>query len=187
MDPGGLEEADRHDDATATMATALWGQVLNLDGWLANHADKGTFGPHVRIGAYGGSGRDAVVATSQVPERVACLTLLAGRVDPSWALAGEEKAPADAAPDPDDPAVERRRRLEQLELEELVAARIGEVVGALLAAEDRHDAVSALAVLLGVDEEALDARLHRVSLLGLTRGARAGRAARLEELRRDAD
>jgi len=79
METFGIEGAREHEDPTASMTTGVHGQVLAIDGWSASHADTGTPGPHVRLLANGING--AVLKTSQVPELIECLNLVAGRID----------------------------------------------------------------------------------------------------------
>lgn len=88
METYGVEEAHEHEDATARMETGIHGQVLNINGWFASHADTGGPGPHVRLGAWGDM--DPVLKTSQIPELIDCLNLVAERIDQQWERQGDE-------------------------------------------------------------------------------------------------
>jgi hypothetical protein len=83
----GIEEAHEHEDATASMKTGVYGQILNINGWFASHADGGTPGPHVQLVANGING--AVLKTSQIPELIEYLNLVAQRIDRLWEREGE--------------------------------------------------------------------------------------------------
>ncbi|WP_248583121.1 hypothetical protein [Nocardioides sp. InS609-2] len=185
MGRSGIEEANEHDDASASMDTGIHGQSLNISGWFASHADTGRPGPHVRLGAYRSTMRDAVLKTSQIPELIDCLNLVAERIDRQWERDRDEflkTFPSDA-PDPNDPAVIRRRRIEHLELNELVAAHITEVVELVVGAADIHEASDSVAALLDVDPMAIQVHLLNHSLFGLTRDSRAAQDRKLGELR----
>ena len=186
MGTRGVDEANEHEDATAHMETGIHGQTLHIDGWFASHADAGKPGPHVRLGASGSTMRDAVLKTSQVPELIDCLHLVAERIDGQWEREGDEflQTGFGDAPDPNDPAVIRQWRIDELLLHENFAAHITEIVDLLVQAEDIHEATSSIAALLGVEDSvALQARLLAFSLFGLTRDARAARTRKLQELR----
>ncbi len=107
MGTSGIDEAREHEDAAASMETGIYGQTLAIDGWFASHADRGTFGPHVRLVADGING--AVLKTSQIPELIECLTLVAERIDRRWELDGDDYLRhSDDAPNDNDPAVIRQ-------------------------------------------------------------------------------
>ena len=183
MGTSGIEEAREHEDATASMLTGVQDQILEINGWFASHADTGRPGPHVRLVARGST--DAVLKTSQIPELIDCLNLVAERIDRQWERDGAEyvRTYFGDAPDDNDPAVIRQRRIEQLELNELVAAHITEVVEIIAGAADIHEATDAVAALLGVEPMAIQMHLDSYSLFGLSRGSRAAQARKLQELR----
>lgn len=187
MSTDGVEEASRHEDATATMKTGIHGQNLVINGWFASHADTGRPGPHVHLGAHGSTMQGAVLQTSQVPELVACLNLVAERIDRQWEREADEFLTTFGdAPDDNDPAVIRQRRIDQLVLDEKIAEHSSEIVDLILRTEDIHEATTAVATLLDVQEEAIQVRLLNFSLFGLTRGSRVGRADQLRRLRDEA-
>ncbi len=183
MGTSGIEEAREHDDACASMHTGVHGQRLAIDGWFASHADSGRPGPHVRLVAHGYT--DVVLKTSQIPELVECLELVAERIDRKWEREGEEYVQTyfGDAPDDNDPAVIRQRRIERLELDDMVASHITEIVELIVGAADIHEATDAVAALLGVDPLAIQLHLLRYSLFGLSRGSRAAQAQKLRQLR----
>lgn len=147
----GIEEANEHEDATASMETGVYGQVLNINGWFASHADTGTPGPHVRLVANGING--AVVKTSQVPELIECLNLVAERIDRQWERDGDEYLRSFGdAPDDNDPAVILERRIDHLVLLQNLRTHFSEIAEILLRSQDMHDASNAIAPLLGIDE-----------------------------------
>jgi hypothetical protein len=181
MGTSGIEEANEHEDATASMETGVYGQVLNIDGWFASHADAGRPGPHVRLVANGVNG--AVLKTSQIPELIDCLNLVAERIERLWDREGADY-PFGDDPDPNDPAVIRRRRIDELVLNEKIASRIKEILELLLQAEDIHEATDSITALLGLDDDmAVQVRLLNFSVFGLTRASRAAQAKQLKELR----
>lgn len=176
---------DEHDDAAATMLTGIHQQRLILRGWFASHADTGRPGPHVHLVAGGSTMQGAVLRTDQVPDLVEALAMVAERIDRQWERDGEKflrTFPTDE-PDPNDPAVITRRRIERLELDLLVAEHITEVVGLVLGAADIHEATDSVAALLGVDPIAVEGHLRGFSLLGLSRDSRAAKAEALRGLR----
>jgi hypothetical protein len=181
----GVEESNEHEDASARMRTGIYGQTLNIDGWFASHADTGRPGPHVRLGARGSTMKDPVLATSQIPELMNCLGLVAERIDRLWEREGDEYLRTFGdAPDDNDPAVIRQRRIDALVLNEKIAAHIKEIVELLIQAEDIHEATDSIAALLGMEDDiAVQVRLLNFSLFGLTRGARKARTRELQELR----
>lgn len=155
-----------------------------VHGWFASHADSGTPGPHVRLRATGEM--DAVLKTSQVPELVKGLTTVAERIDRQWEVDGENYLRTTnfaEAPDPNDPAVQRQRRIEDLELHSLIAEHWTEIATLIADAENTDAAIERIAALLGVDEIRVLVRLSRFSLFTLTRGACEARADTLEKLR----
>ena len=90
MGTHGVEDADQHKDATASMETGIHGQVLKIDGWFASHADTGRPGPHVHLSDAGSSMRGAVLKTSQIPELIECLNLVTERIDRQWEREGDD-------------------------------------------------------------------------------------------------
>ena len=169
------------------METGIHGQVLKIDGWFASHADSGRPGPHVHLSDEGSSMRGAVLKTSQIPELIDCLNLVTERIDRQWEREGDDYVRETRfldEPDPNDPAVIRRRRLDDLVLNEKLAHHFIEVVDLLTQAEDIHEATDSIAALLGVDDDlAVQVHLLNFPLLGLTRGGRAGWARKMQELR----
>jgi hypothetical protein len=181
----GLAAANEHQDATATITTGIHGQVLNINGWFASHADTGRPGPHIHLSTGGSSNmRGAVLRTSQVPELVDCLNLVAERIDKQWERHGDDflRTFGDE-PDDNDPAVIRQRRVDHLLLNQQIAAHITEIVDLVVQADDIHDATESIAALLDVDEMALQVHLQNFSLFGLTRATRAAQVEQLQELR----
>lgn len=176
----GIEEANEHDDAHASMLTGVTGQVLNIDGWFASHADTGTPGPHVRLWARGHHG--PVLKTSQIPELVECLELVAERIDREWERSGDEY-PFGDEPDNNDPAVIRQRRIDFLVFLDKLQAHFAEVAEILLRSEDMHDAAAAIASLIGVDEDEALHRLNGVNLFAMTSYTSEARARELAALR----
>lgn len=128
--------------------------------------------------------RGAVLKTSQVPELVDWLNLVAERIDQQWERQGDEflRTFGDA-PDDNDPDVMRQRRIDHLVLNEKLAAHITEVVDLAMRAEDIHEATDSIAALLGVDTMTVQVHLLRFSLFGLTRASRAAQTKQLQELR----
>jgi hypothetical protein len=107
----GAQQQPTGEDAQVAMDTGIRDQRLIVSGWFASHADSGTRGPHVHLGT--GDGRDPVLRTSQIPELVDALNLVGGRIDRMWETDGAEY-PFPDAPDDNDPAVIRRRRIDHL-------------------------------------------------------------------------
>lgn len=186
MGTHGVEEANEHEDATASMETGIYGQLLNINGWFASHADTGRPGPHVHLSEGGSSTmRGAVLKTSQIPELIGCLNLVAERIDQQWEREGDEylRTLVDA-PDDNDPEVIRQRRIDKLVLNEKFAAHIKEIVELLIQAEDIHEATDSITAMLGVDDDmAVQVGLLNFSLFRLTRASRATQAKRLQKLR----
>lgn len=183
---GGPSLDDDDTDAQVALDTGIRGQRLLIQGWFASHADSGTAGPHVRLGATGEM--DPVLRTDQIPAVIDGLNTVAERIDRQWARDGEaflQDTNFAEAPDPNDPAVQRERRVADLELHSLIADHWNEVAPILLDAENTDDAVSRIASLLDVDEVRVLVRLSRFSLFSLTRGGRERRAETLEALRRE--
>lgn len=186
MTEHGRPSLDDDTDAEVALDTGIRGQRLLIQGWFASHADSGTAGPHVRLGATGEM--DPVLRTDQIPAVIDGLNTVAERIDRQWARDGEaflQDTNFAEAPDPNDPAVQRERRVEDLELHSLIADHWNEVAPILLDAENTDDAVSRIASLLDVDEVRVLVRLSRFSLFSLTRGGRERRAETLEALRRE--
>jgi len=184
MGPYGVAEANEHEDATASMETGVHGQILNIKGWFASHADTGRPGPHLHLSVGGSSNmRGAVLKTSQIPELIDCLNLVAERIDNQWEAQGDDflRTFGDE-PDDNDPAVIRQRRVDHLILNQKIAEHITEIVDVVVRADDIHDATSSIAALLGVEEMALQAHLLNFSLFALTRATRAAQAEQLQEL-----
>lgn len=175
-------EAHEHEDATASMETGVYGQVLNIDGWFASHADTGTPGPHVRLLTSGING--AVLKTSQVPELIECLNLVAERIDRQWERDGDAfRRDFGDAPDDNDPAVIRQRRIDHLILLQNLRTHLSEIADILLRSQDMHDASTAIAPLLGIDETEVTHRLNSINLFAMTRTPSEATAKELAELR----
>ena len=180
----GVAAAHEHEDATASMETGINGQILNIDGWFASHADTGRPGPHIHLSAGGSSNmRGAVLKTSQIPELIDCLSLVAERIDQKWERQGENYLRTFGDEPDDDPAVLRQRRVDHLILNQKIAQHITEIVDLIVQADDIHHATESIAARLGVEEMALQVHLLNYSLFGLTRATRAAQAEQLQELR----
>ena len=182
METSGIDEARGHEDATASMETGVYGQVLAIDGWFASHADSGTPGPHVRLVANGING--AVLKTSQIPELIECLNLVAGRIDRLWEQEGD-KYPFPDAPDDNDPAVIRQRRIDHLVLLQNLRVHFSVIADILLRSQDMHDASTAIAPLLGIDEMEVTYRLNSINLFAMTHTPSEAIAKELAALRRE--
>lgn len=167
-------------DAQASLPTGIRDQWLVLSGWGASHADTGTPGPHVHLSTNDGS--NPVIRTSQIPDVVAALQKVGGRIDRMWEKDGETWFTGDE-PDDNDPAYRRQTRIEDLELHSRIADNWMKVAEILLTAADTDEAVALLAPVLGVDEVQVLTRLSRFSLFTVTRGARAARDQTLRDLR----
>lgn len=170
-------------DAEVAMDTGIRGQRLLIHGWFASHADSGTPGPHVRLHA--GGSMDPVLKTSQIPALIEGLRRVADRIDAQWERDGEDylRTGLADAPDPNDPAVARQRKVEDLELHDLIAANWSAIATLVADSENTDDAVGRVAALLDVDEIRVLVRLSQFSLSSLTRDGRASRARTLQELR----
>ncbi len=107
---------------------------------------------------------------------------MGGRIDRMWEEDGESWFTGDE-PDDNDPAVQRQRRIEDLELHSLIADHWTEVATILGEAADTNEAIERIAHLLGVEQPQVLARLNRFSLFTLTRASRAARNDTLRELR----
>jgi hypothetical protein len=164
------------------METGVYGQFLNIDGWFASHADSGTRGPHVRLVANGING--AVLKTSQIPELIECLNLVAERIDRLWEQEGD-KYPFREAPDDNDPAVIRERRIDFLVLLQNLRMHFSEIADILLRSQDMHDASAAIAPLLGIDELEVTYRLDNINLFAMTRRPSEATAKELAALRQE--
>lgn len=185
METSGIEEANQHEDATASMETGVSGQVLNINGWFASHADTGTPGPHVRVVANGING--AVLKTSQIPELIECLNLVTERIDRQWERDGDEYLrDFTDAPDDNDPAVIRQRRINQLVLLQNLRTHFSEIAEILLRSQDMHDASTAIAPLLGIDEMDVTERLNSINLFAMTRTPSEATTKELTDLRQQA-
>ena len=185
MSTEGIEQARGHEDAAARISTGVRGQTLVIEGWFASHADKNAPGPHVRLGAIGRDvGGHAVLKTSQIPELIACLELVAARIDRQWDRDGDDfLRDFGDAPDENDPAVVRKRRKDHMVFLNKLHAHFAEVADILLRADTSHDASAAIAPLIGVDEDEVEVRLRSVNLFSLTGTATAARAEMLKDLR----
>ncbi len=169
------------EDAQAALDTGIRHQRLVVSGWGASHADTGTPGPHVHLST--NDGHNPVLRTSQIPELVDALHRVGGRIDRMWEQDGETWFTGDE-PDDNDPAVIRQRRIDHLVLLDDVRAHLSEIAEILLRSDDVHDASTAIAPLLGIDETAVPYRLTSINLFALTRAASEARTKKLAELRR---
>jgi hypothetical protein len=182
MGTSGIEEAHEHEDATARMETGVYGQFLNINGWFASHADTNTPGPHVRLVANGING--AVLKTSQIPELIECLNLVADRIDRQWERDGDAFTRGFGdAPDDNDPAVIRERRIDHLVLLQNLRTHFSEIAEILLRSQDMHDASTAIAPLLGIDEMEVTYRLNSINLFAMTRTPSEATTKELADLR----
>ena len=179
-----MASEDPEDDAEAVLDNGIRGQRLLINGWFASHADSGAPGSHVRLHASGDM--DAVLKTSQIPALVEGLNAVAERIERKWKREGEDFLEATnfaKAPDPNDPAIQRQRRIEDLELHSLIADHWAEIATVMVDAHNTTEAIERIGSILGVDPVQVLVRLSRFSLFTLTRGAREARAGTLEELR----
>jgi hypothetical protein len=181
--------ADEPDDADAqvTLATGRRGQRLVVSGWISSHADTGTPGPHVHLGT--NDGDDAVLKTSQIPSLIDGLGLVSQRIDAIWEVHGEEllRTQFADAPDDNDPAVIRQKRVDDLVFADRVAANLDEIIAMIVAAEGMHEAMDHVGELLGVSPDQVYAQLSRFSLFHLTRAAQTHRTEKLRQLRGDGE
>ena len=167
-----------------SVTTGVHGQILNINGWFASHADTGTPGPHVRLIANDRKG--AVLKTSQIPELVQCLDLVAERIDRQWERKGDEYLQSFGdAPDDNDPAVIRERRIDDLVLLQSLRSHFAEIAEILLRSEDMHDASTAIAPLLGIDKTEVTGRLNSINLFAMTRVPSEAGKQELDRLRQE--
>jgi hypothetical protein len=173
------------EDAQVALATGRHGQRLVVSGWISSHADTGTPGPHVHLST--NDGDDAVLKTSQIPGLIDGLGLVSKRIDAIWEVHGEEllRTQFADAPDDNDPAVIRQKRIDDLEFADRVAANLDEIIAIIVAAEGLHEAMDQVGELLGASPEQAHARLSRFSLFRLTRAAQTQRTEKLRQLRRE--
>jgi hypothetical protein len=168
------------EDAQAALDTGIRDQRLVVSGWFASHADSGTPGPHVHLST--NDRQNPVLKTSQIPELVAALNLVGGRIDRMWETEGAENPYGDA-PDDNDPAVIRQRRIDHLVLLDNLRAHFPEISEILLRSDDLHDASTAIAPLLGIDETEVEYRLNSINLFAMTRTPSEARTKKLADLR----
>jgi len=170
------------EEPVAAVQTGRRGQQFICEGWFASHADSGTPGPHVHLRT---SDRDdPVLRIDQVPALVKALSLVSERIERMWAVDGDQYAEDVVlrSPDPQDPDVIRRRRVEYLTFTQRVADNLAEVIRLLSQASSTDEALIDLGELLGVDEAEVMYRLARFDLLSLTRAAYERRLHMLAEL-----
>lgn len=165
IDDGVDPDAQDNGEAEARLLTGIRDQRLVLEGWFASHGDTGTRGPHVHLRTT--DQRDAVLKTSQVAHLINQLVLVRDRIDALWEHDGQSY-PFGDEPDDNEPSVIEARRLRESEQRELIRSQVHGVVDVLLGASDRHEAVSGVAELLGIDEVEALVRLSGLSLLDLT-------------------
>jgi len=166
-------------DAQVAMRTGIRDQWLVVSGWVASHADTGTPGPHVHLST--DDRQNPVLKTSQIPELVDALNLVGERIERLWATDGADYRVG--KPDDNDPAVIRQRRIDHLSLLDNVQAHLSEIVEILLRSQDMHDASTAIAPLLGIDEMEVTYRLNGINLFAMTRRPSEARAKELADLR----
>lgn len=176
-EPG--EDRDTGDPQVA-LRTGIRDQRMVVSGWFASHADSGTRGPHVHLST--NDRNDPVLRTSQIPELVDALNVVGERIDRSWETDGADY-PFGDAPDDNDPAVIRQRRINQLVLLENLRAHFSEIAEILLRSQDMHDASAAIAPLLGIDELEVTHRLNNINLFAMTRTPSEATAKELTRLR----
>jgi hypothetical protein len=174
-------------DAQVAVATGRHGQRLVVSGWISSHADTGSPGPHVHLGT--NDGDDAVLKTTQIPQLIDGLELVSERIDAIWEVDGEEllRTQFADAPNDNDPAVIRQKRIDALEFADRVAANLNDLITIITAAEGLHEAMDQVGELLGSSPEQAHARLSRFSLFQLTRAAQSHRTEKLRQLRGDAE
>ena len=159
------------DDAHVSIETGRRGQRLICEGWFASHADSGTPGPHVHLRT--SDGGSAVVRTEQVPDLIAALTTVAGRIDRQWASDGDHYAAEVVlrAPDPQDPDVAEEQRRRRLRFVQAVQHNLSAVTRLIMEATSTDEALVNVAALLDLDEAEVMVGLARFDLLALTRPA----------------
>jgi hypothetical protein len=169
------------DEATAAVRTGRHGQQLICEGWFASHADSGTPGPHVHLRT--SDREDPVLRTDQVPDFVKALCLVSERIERMWAVDGDQYAEDVVlrSPDPQDPEVVRRRRVEHWTFTQRIADNLPDVIRLLSQASSTDEALVEIAALLGVEEAEVMYRLARFDMLTLTRAAYERRLELLDE------
>lgn len=166
-------------DAQVAMRTGIRDQRLVVSGWFASHADTGTRGPHVHLST--SDRQNPVLKTSQVPELVDALNLVGERIERLWSTDGADYPFGE--PDDNDPAVIRQRRIDHLVLLDKLRAHFSAIAEILLRSQDMHDASTAIAPLLGIDETEVTYRLNSINLFAMTRRPSEARAEELADLR----
>lgn len=86
-------------------------------------------------------------------------------------------------PDDNDPALIRQRRIDHLVLLDNLRVHLSEIAEILLRSDDLHDASTAIAPLLGIDETAVSYRLNSIDLFAMTRTPSEARTKKLADLR----
>lgn len=169
------------EDTQASLDTGIRDQTLVVSGWFASHADSGTPGPHVHLRT--NDRRNPVLKTSQIPDLVDALHTVGGRIDRMW---DEEGATwfTGGEPDDNDPAVIRQRKIDELVLLDNLRTHFSEIAEILLRSEDMHDASTAIAPLLGIDEVEVTYRLNSINLFAMTRVPNEAGRKKLADLRR---
>lgn len=172
MSPTDADHGDSPDeDARVSVDTGRRGQRLICEGWFASHADSGTPGPHVHLRT--SDAEDAVIRTDQLPNVVAALTTVAGRIDRQWVSEGDHYAAEVIlrAPDPQDAGVAEERRRRGLRFTQAVQDNLADVTRLIVEATSTDEALVNVASLLDLDEGAVMVGLARFDLLSLTRPA----------------
>jgi hypothetical protein len=118
-----------------------------------------------------------------VPNFVKALSLVSERIDRMWAVDGDRYAEDVVlrSPDPQDPAVVRRRQAEHLTFTQRIADNLPDVIRLLTQAASTDEALIDIAALLGVEEAEVMYRLARFDMLTLTRAAYERRLQLLDE------
>ena len=168
-------------DAQVALWTGIRDQRMVVSGWFASHADSGTRGPHVHLST--NDRATPVLRTSQIPDLVDALHVVGERIDRLWETDGADY-PFGDAPDDNDPAVIRQRRIDQLVLLQNLREHFSEIAEILLRSQDMHDASAAIAPLLGLDELEVTHRLNNINLFAMTRTPSEAGARKLADLRR---
>jgi hypothetical protein len=126
--------------------------------------------------------QNPVLRTSQIPELVDALHTVGGRIDRMWKQDGETWFTG-GEPDDNDPAVIRQRRINHLVLLDNLRTHFAEIAEILLRSQDMHDASTAIAPLLGIDETEVTHRLNSINLFAMTRTPSEARTKELADLR----
>jgi hypothetical protein len=108
--------------------------------------------------------------------------VVGGHIDRMWDDKGDTWFTGDE-PDDNDPAVVRQSRIDHLVFLNNLQANFSQVVEILLQSEDMHEATTAVAPLLGMDEVEALGRLNSINLFAMTRVPTEARRKELKGLR----